>query len=53
MVAFLNRVVEGQPTKQQIGEEIGVALLFGSRIVGAEAACSGGEHAVDSGGVSG
>ena len=44
-------VVEGEPAEEQVGEQVGAALLVGAWIVGAEAAGRGGEHAVDGGGV--
>ena len=44
-------VVVGESAEEQVGEQVGAALLVGARIVGAEAAGRGGEHPVDGGGV--
>jgi hypothetical protein len=48
IVSFLVRLVEGQPTQQQISEQVGAALLLRSDIFGAEAARRRGEDSVDS-----
>ena len=45
--------VEGQSVEQQIGEQVGAALLFGARILGAEAAGHRRQHAVDGRGIGG
>jgi hypothetical protein len=50
---FLVFVVEGQPAEQQVGEQVGAALLVGAWILRTQAAGEAGEHAVDSGGISG
>jgi hypothetical protein len=44
-------LVKGEPAEQQVGEQIGAALLFGSWIVSTQAARHCGQRAVDGGGV--
>jgi hypothetical protein len=44
-------VLKGEPAEQQVGEQIGAALLFGSWIVSTQAARHGGQRGVDGGGV--
>jgi hypothetical protein len=45
-------VVEAEPAEEQVGEQVGAALLFGGRVLRADVSGGRGERGVDSGGVS-
>jgi hypothetical protein len=46
-------LVKDDPAEEQVGEQVGAALLVGTRILRAQASGCGGEQCVDGGGVDG